>query len=88
MKLSLDQVAYLKALLDMAILVNCKEFEYPFYFSLPEISPEEEKDLEEKDLIGWHDGWNISYKGEKAYHENKRRLQYFLRHGTEEEEEE
>lgn len=77
MELSIDQIKYLKALLDIAILQNCKDFEYPCFFSFHEISQEEEKDLEEKDLIGWHDGWNITYKGEKEYHEHKRRLAYY-----------
>lgn len=77
MELTIDQIEFLKAELDLAILLNCDEFEYPCCFSWPDISEEEIKDLEEKDLIGWYDGWNITIDGEKAYHANKHRLPYF-----------
>jgi len=76
MDLSIKQVEYLKCLLDDAILENCPEFEYPCYFSYTDITREEMRDLERKELIGWHDGYNITNEGEKAYHANKHRLSY------------
>ena len=77
MDLSIPQIEYLKALLDEAILETCDEFEYPCYFSHPEITPGELSDLEKKDLIAWYDGWNITDKGEKAYHDNKKCLPFY-----------
>ena len=76
MDLSIDQVKYLKALWDDAILVNCPEFEYPCFFSYPDLSEEKKKDLEEKDLIGWYDGWHITYDGMEVYQKNKHRFSY------------
>lgn len=75
--LSMRQVEYLKALWDDAILVTSPDFEYPCYFGYPDIEEAEEKELEVKGLIGWHDGWNITYKGIEAYHANKQCLPYY-----------
>ena len=82
MELTIGQIEFLKAGIDAAILVNCDEFEYPCYFSWPEIPEEEIEDLNQKGLIGWHDGWHITKEGEAAYHANKERLPYyqFLEH--------
>ena len=76
MNLSIEQIAFLKALLDIAILQNCDEFEYPCCFSFPDISEEEKRDLAEKELIGFYGGWIITNKGEKAYHDQKHKLPY------------
>jgi len=79
MDLSIDQIAYLKACLDTVILEEAPEFEYPCYFSWPDISEEEHNDLQEKELIGWHDGWQITNDGVKAFHAQKHKLPYYTK---------
>ena len=74
--LEMEHIEFLKCLIDQCILETAEEFEYPIYFRLSDISREGVTFLQEKGLIGWHDGWHISHDGEKAYHDNKHKLPY------------
>ena len=75
--LTTEDTILLKCLIDIEILKTSKEFEYPCYLTnIIEMETDYQK-LEDNELIMYHDGWNITDKGIKAYHENKHKLNHY-----------
>ena len=75
-------IIILKCLIDMEILESSKEFEYPCYLTDTNEMKGDYNKLEKHELIIYHDGWHITDKGIKTYHENKHKLKHYPNSNT------